>query len=170
MPDLLTLPHKLDEAALTCRAIVETPAGRGFKFDYDPETRLFALAGIAPSGMVFPLAFGFVPGTLAEDGDPVDMLVIAEEDLPVGCLLTVKLLGVIEAEQTENGDTRRNDRLIGRAVCSRMHADMDAPGDALIEELKRFFVTYNQLKGKDFEVIAVQGAPRAAALVREATR
>ena len=104
MPDLLTLPNGLDAAAFTCRAIIETPRGRRFKYDYDAESGLFEVGGVLPAGMAFPLAFGFVPATLGEDGDPIDVLVLADEDLPVGCLLTVRLLGVIEAEQTEEGE------------------------------------------------------------------
>lgn len=174
MLGLLTLPHQLDEAAHTCRAIVETPKNHRAKFDYDPETGLFELAGVLPAGMAFPLAFGFVPGTLAEDGDPVDILILADEELPIGTMLAVQLLGVIEARQTErDGTTVRNDRLIGRPVQTRLYADitdLDCMGNALLDELTRFFVTYNDLKGKHFEVTAIGDAPRAARLVAEAAR
>lgn len=109
MVDLLALPHQLDRQALTCRAVVETQRGHRSKFDYHPESGLFELARVLPAGMAFPLAVGFIPGTLAEDGDPVDILVLADEDLPVGALVKVRLLNVIEAEQTEEGQTCRND-------------------------------------------------------------
>lgn len=174
MPDLLTLPHHLDRAALTCRAIIETPQGSRSKFDYDPESGLFELAGVLPAGMAFPLAFGFVPGTLAGDGDPFDILVLADEVLPPGCLLTARLLGVIEAEQTEtDGRTCRNDRLVAKVAQSHAYADVDSLdrlGGAFVEELKRFFVTYNDLKGKRFEVLGVGGPERACDLVAEAER
>ena len=64
-------------------------------------------------GSAFPFDFGFIPGTLAEDGDPLDLLVLGEEATFTGCAVTVRLLGVIEALQTEYGKTIRNDRLIG---------------------------------------------------------
>src|ERR1700712_4243624 len=101
MSNLLNLAHRLDRNSFECRAIIETPRGCRSKYDYDPESGLFELAGILPAGMAFPLAFGFVPSTRGGDDDPLDMLVLADEDLPVGCLLTARLLGVIEAEQTE---------------------------------------------------------------------
>ena len=174
MADLLTLPHCLDRAALTVRAIVETPAGRRTKYDYDPASGLFALHGVLPAGMAFPLAFGFVPDTLADDGDPVDILVLADEELPVGCLATVRLLGVIEACQTErDGRQNRNDRLIGRTLESRLYADMhdlDCLGHALIGELTSFFETYNALKGKHFDVTAISDPVRACALIEQAQR
>src|ERR1700712_6053162 len=127
--NLLELSNELDGDAFTCRAIIETPKGRQSKFDYHPESGLFELAGMLPTGMSFPLAFGFIPSTLGEDGDPLDVLVLAEEDLPIGCLVWVRLLGVIEATQTENGKTVRNDRLIGKAVKSRLFAEASEVAD-----------------------------------------
>jgi len=174
LADLFTLPHCLDDKALTVRAIIETPAGHRSKFDYDPESGLFALHGVLPAGMAFPMAFGFVPDTLAEDGDPIDIVVLADEDLPVGCLATVKLLGVIEACQTErDGKQNRNDRLIGRILESRMYADvhdLECLGRAMVGELTSFFETYNALKGKRFEVRAINDPARACALIAEASR
>jgi inorganic pyrophosphatase len=173
LADLLTLPNRLDREARTVRAIVETPPGRT-KYDYDPESGLFELHGVLPAGMAFPLAFGFVPGTLAEDGDPVDIILLADERLPVGCLATVRLLGVIEACQTErDGRKNRNDRLIGLIEETRMYADvhdLDCLGAAMVGELVRFFETYNRLKGKHFQVTAISDPDRACALIEQATR
>lgn len=144
MTDLIKLPHRLDDGH-TCRAIIETPRGHRSKFDYDPESGLFELAGVLPAGMAFPLSFGFIPGTKAEDGDPIDILVLSDEDLPVGCLVTVRLLGVIEAEQTEGGATCRNDRLIGKVAKSHSYRDVEsltALGTAFTDDLALFFETY----------------------------
>jgi len=174
LANLFTLPHELDRDAHTVRAIIETPAGHRSKFNYEPESGLFALHGVLPAGMAFPMAFGFVPNTLAEDGDPVDIVVLADEDLPVGCLVNVRLLGVIEACQTERDGTKnRNDRLIGRVLESRIYADvddLDCLGRALVDELASFFETYNDLKGKRFEVRAVSDPERACRLIAEAGR
>ncbi|HWI86754.1 MAG TPA: inorganic diphosphatase [Sphingomonas sp.] len=174
MADLLSLPHHLDPRAHTVRAIVETPAGHRSKFNYHPESGLFELNNVLPAGMAFPMAFGFVPATLAQDGDPVDIIVLADEDLPVGCLVSVQLLGVIEADQAErDGATHRNDRLIGRIAASRIYADvrdLDCLGDAMVTELVRFFETYNRLKGKKFTVKTVCGPDRAVALIEQASR
>lgn len=174
MANLFKLPHCLDKQARTVRSIVETPAGHRSKFNYDPESGLFVLHKVLPAGMAFPIAFGFVPGTLAEDGDPVDILLLADEDLPVGCLASVVLLGVIEARQIErDGSEHRNDRLIGRIAESRMYADvhdMECLGNAMVGELTRFFETYNALKGKRFEVTAISDPARACALIEEATQ
>jgi inorganic pyrophosphatase len=146
---------------------VECPPGSS-KFDYDPESGLFELAGVLPAGMSFPVAFGFVPGTLAEDGDPIDVLILADEPLLVGCLLTVRLLGLIKAEQTEGGKSVRNDRLIAKVAQSHTYADitnLDQMGKAFLEEFERFFVTYNDLKGNRFEVVGTGDPQRACQLI-----
>jgi inorganic pyrophosphatase len=74
-----------------------------------------------------------------------------------GCLVQAKLTGVIEAEQTEAVDTTRNDRLIAVAAESRNHSHIRFVGDLnsnLVHEIERFFVSYNETKGKRFEVLA----------------
>lgn len=173
------LSHRLDAGALTCRAVIETPAGSRAKFDYDPESGLFELAGVLPAGMAFPLDFGFIPSTKAEDGDPIDVLVMSElgQPLPVGCLVEVRLLGAIEAEQTERDDdgrprTCRNDRIVARLAESRAFAEvaaLDQLGPSFRDELERFFVTYNRLKDKSFTVLGTASPQRAASLIREAS-
>lgn len=96
--------------------IIETPQGSRNKYKYDEKQKLFALSRVEPSGHVFPFDFGFVPGTAAGDGDPIDVLVITECPTFTGCLIRARLIGVIEAEQTSNGNTERDDRLIAVAA------------------------------------------------------
>src|SRR4028119_2143117 len=108
--------------ALTGR--VETPEGSRNKFDFDEELGLFKLGGVLPAGAVFPFDFGFVPATRGGDGDPLDVLVLMDEPAFVGCLVPARLIGVIEAEQTErDGETARNDRLIAVAANSHAHKE-----------------------------------------------
>lgn len=174
MPDATKLPHQLDPSKMTCRAVIETPKGRRSKFDYDPESGLFELAGLLPEGMSFPLDFGFIPSTLAEDGDPTDVLVLADEPSPVGCLAEVRLIGVILGEQTEDGETVRNDRLLAVAVTSRLYAQIGTAenlGSDFVDHLCQFWVNYNDLKpGKTFRVLGVEGPERAAELIRQTTK
>src|SRR5579864_9067070 len=118
MSDLTTLPHQLNAKKATCRAIIETPKGSRNKFDYDPDSNLFMLGGLLPEGMMFPFDFGFIPSTLGEDGDPLDIMVLMDAPAHVGCLIEVRIIGVINAEQTQAGKTQTNDRLLGVAVHS----------------------------------------------------
>src|SRR5918998_3541164 len=104
-------------------AIIETPKGSRNKFDYDEDAGLFKLGGVLPAGSVFPFDFGFVPSTLGGDGDPLDVLLLMDEPAFPGCLVEARLVGVVEAEQTErDGETTRNDRLVAVAAESRAHS------------------------------------------------
>jgi inorganic pyrophosphatase len=167
--DLAAIPHGLTRRGVTVRAVVESPRGGLYKFTYDPELEAFTLSKRLPAGLVFPLDFGFVPSTRAEDGDPLDILILADAPLITGCVLQVRLLGVVEAEQTEEGETFRNDRLIAAAVESALHrrvrtlADL---GDGFLAEFTAFWTTYNRERGKDFRVLAVRGAAAAAGHIR----
>jgi len=124
MADLTRLPNDLDSKKAICKAIIETPKGCRNKFDYDPDSNLFMLGGLLPEGMMFPFDFGFIPSTLGEDGDPLDVMVLMDAPAHVGCLIEIRLIGIIEANQTEDGETERNDRLIGVAVHSYDHENL----------------------------------------------
>jgi inorganic pyrophosphatase len=78
MPDLTSLPLKLASNKFECRAIIETPRGSRNKFGYDRDSKLFLLAGLLPEGMSFPYDFGFLPSTLGDDGDPLDIMVLMD--------------------------------------------------------------------------------------------
>ncbi|MBV8200273.1 MAG: inorganic diphosphatase [Acidobacteria bacterium] len=155
-------------------AIIETPRGSRAKFDYDEKQALFRLGGILPEGSSFPYNFGFIPSTRAEDGDPLDVLVLMEEPAFTGCLVPVRLIGVIEAEQRdEDGTTTRNDRIIAVASHSREQADIEtlkALAPHAIEEIEHFFVSYNQVRGKEFKPLGRHGAKRAQKLLERAQR
>ena len=155
------------------QAVVETPQGSQNKFTYDEETGGFILGGTMPAGVVFPFEFGFIPSTVGGDGDPLDLLILMDAPTFVGCLVKVRLIGVIEAEQTESGKTERNDRLIAIAVKSRRHEGIRSLRQLprrLLEEIEHFFVSYNAIKGKKFNPTGRFGPARALALVRRAVR
>src|ERR1043166_480219 len=164
MADLSTLSPRLDPKKDTCRAIIETPKGCRNKFDYDPESDLFMLAGLLPEGMMFPFDFGFIPSTLGEDGDPLDVLVLMDAPAHVGCLIEVRIIGIITAQQTEDGKTQANDRLLGVAIHSYDHQDLESIEDVsktLLDQLEAFFISYNKQRGKKFKVRGTGGPKKA---------
>jgi|HubBroStandDraft_3_1064219.scaffolds.fasta_scaffold60329_2 inorganic pyrophosphatase len=164
----------LDRESGDVNAIIETPKGSRTKFDYDPDLRLFKLGSMLPEGSNFPFNFGFIPSTLGEDGDPLDLLVLMEEPAFTGCLVPSRLVGVIEGEQTdEDGTSKRNDRLIATASHSREHADVDslkALSPHVIAEIEHFFVSYNEVRGKKFRPLGRHGAKRAKKLLEAGRR
>jgi inorganic pyrophosphatase len=150
--------------------IIETPKGRRNKFKYDDKSGIYKLGGVLPAGAVFPFDFGFVPSTLGGDGDPLDVLLLMDEPAFVGCLVPARLIGVIEAEQTEEGNTARNDRLIAVAANSHNHRELrslDEMSGNLVNEIEHFFVSYNESKGKRFTPLGRFGPDRAGELVEE---
>src|SRR5260370_6328787 len=173
MADLTALPLKLDAKRHVCRAIIETPKGCRNKFDYDPDSGLFMLAGLLPEGMMFPFAFGFIPSTLGEDGAPLDILVLMDAPAHVGCLIDVRIIGIITAEQTQDGKTESNDRLLGVAIHSYDHEDLESISDVsqiLLDQLEEFFISYNKQRGKKFKVTGTAGPQKANSFLKAGIR
>ena len=159
-----------DDESQDLNVLIETPKGNRNKFKYDEKRGLFKLGGVLPMGAVFPFDFGFIPSTLGGDGDPLDVLILMDEPAFPGCLIPARLIGVIEAEQTEDGETDRNDRLIAVAVDSRSHTDIQTLKDlneSIVNEIEHFFVSFNEAKGKLFEPLGRFGPDRAKRVVEE---
>jgi inorganic pyrophosphatase len=153
--------------------LIDTPQGSPVKFKYDVEKSAYTISHVLPPGAVFPFDFGSIPGTLAEDSDPMDVLVLIEHPTFAGCLVPVRLIGVLAARQTQEGRTNRNDRLIGVAAESRAYRDLHELADVpkhLIKEIEHFFVSYNEERGWRFKIFGRFGAARAASLVKEGER
>jgi len=129
--------------------------------------------GLATSALLlpFPYDFGYIPGTVAADGDPLDVLVLMDAPAFCGCGVECRLVGVLEAQQRENGRSIRNDRLIGVANAARDYGDLQALeglNSHLLEEIEQFFVSYNAAEGKRFRILARKGPSAARKLLREA--
>jgi len=161
-------PFDRESGAL--RAVVETPKGSRNKYDYDPEFDCFNLANVLPDGMFFPYYFGFVPSTLGEDGDPLDVLVLMDAPVIPGCVVQTRLIGAIEAQQKSKGEKWiENDRLLAVAVHAHSHDHVRSLGDLgphLLREIKAFFVEYNQLRDRKFKPVRDGGPKEALELVK----
>ena len=152
--------------------VVETPGGSRSKFKYDEDLGLFRLHKLLPAGSVFPYDFGFVPGTKGEDGDPLDVMILGEKNEATftGCIVSVRLLGVIQARQTEKRVTIRNDRLIGTAETPKIRPRERSLGDvpeALLKQIEHFFISYNEYEGRVFTPFGRRGPVAAAKLIEE---
>src|SRR6476620_9497309 len=105
-------------------AIIETPKNSRNKFTYDTQTGMFMLKKCLPAGLSFPLDFGFIPSTKADDGDPMDVLVFMEDPVFPGCISDSRVIGVMVAEQKKEGKLIRNDRVLAVGNTSRLYAKM----------------------------------------------
>ena len=162
-----------DAETQAVNVVVETPKGSRNKFKYDLKTGVFVLGTILPAGFTFPYDFGYVPGTMADDGDPLDVLLLLDVPAFTGCLVKVRLLGVIEAEQTELGKTVRNDRLVAVAEEAHLYRDLRELKDVdiqLRQELDHFFASYNEMRGKRYKTLSHRGPRRAMQLLQQAIK
>ncbi len=146
----------INEKTGLVRAIIETPKGCRNKYKYVPEFDLFECGPALHAGLSWPFDFGFIPSTLAGDGDPLDILVLMDEPAFPGCLVHVKVLGVLEAEQIDDGRTVRNDRVVGVHDQSIQFAEMNSWKDIPLSFRKKIELFFNlnaMCKGKMVELL-----------------
>jgi inorganic pyrophosphatase len=167
-PDVLK-PILKKEGVL--QVVVETPSGSRNKFAYDPDLGVFSLKKLLPAGMTFPYDFGFLPQTSAQDGDPIDVLLLMEEPTFSGCIVRARLIGVIQGEQTDGKNKERNDRLLAVAEASHVYSNVknfkDLPAE-WIKELEAFFVHYHKLEGKEYRMLGCKGTDEAFQSIKDA--
>jgi inorganic pyrophosphatase len=153
--------------------VVETPSGSRTKYAWDPENRVFEVSKVLPLGTTFPYDFGFVAATKAADGDPLDVLVLADEPLALGCLVRCRVLGAIECKTSEpDGEHVRNDRIVAVPVASIAGAEWQTLrdiGERLVREICDFLASYTQREGRTFTLLGTTDRDGALALVRAAT-
>jgi inorganic pyrophosphatase len=155
------------------RVVVEAPMRSRNKYKLDEDFGLFVLDKVLPLGASFPFDFGFIPRTQGEDGDPLDVLLLGDEPTFPGCVVLARLIGVVEAEQTDKGETVRNDRLIA-ATDVRYHPaafeSLEQLGKGRVDEIEHFFISYNHIEGRQFKPIGRHGPARAQRLLEEGIR
>ncbi|GAC1327252.1 MAG: inorganic diphosphatase [Beijerinckiaceae bacterium] len=171
--DLTHLPSQDPESGETI-AIVETPRGSRNKYAYDPKFRALVLKSVLPQGSVFPFDFGFIPSTVADDGDPLDVLLLLDDPVPPSSVVTVRLIGAIEAKQKEkDGEWVRNDRLVAVATHAHQHGEVNNIKEIsphILDEIEAFFAHYDKLEGKEFKVVDRVGPKAAGKLLKKAER
>jgi inorganic pyrophosphatase len=161
-----------DEDHEEWRVVIETPKHSRNKYKFDEKLGAFLLNGVLPEGMSFPYDFGFLPSTKAADGDPIDVLLLMDEPAFTGCVVPARIIGAIEAEQTEeDGSSERNDRIVAVSTKCRNDGHIKSVKDLddnKLDEIEQFFVSYNRVRGKRFKVLNLCGAKKAQALARAA--
>ncbi len=135
-------------------AVIETPAQTRHKYAFVPEYGIMQIKMTLAEGLAWPYDYGFIPQTLADDGDPTDVLVISDSPTFSGCLLEVRILGAILLKK--NGVV--NDRVVacpkrqaGVALRSDSYEKLkDVPQDTL-DGIVRFLVEYSEIEGNKIE-------------------
>ena len=135
-------------------AIIETPRNQRHKYAFDEKAGMFRQSMMLAEGLQWPYDYGFIPGTLAADGDALDILFLGEEPTFTGCLLKARILGIVRLKK--NGE--ENDRILGcptpqKGLTQKSDAfdDVDdVPGDT-IRNICRYLIDYSEAEGNDLE-------------------
>ena len=160
MPPLL---HEIDpgpECPEIVRMIVEIPKNSGNKYEYDRALGVFRLDRTLYSPMHYPGDYGFIPGTVADDGDPMDVLTLVDQPSFPGCLIEVRPVAVLNMVASQVGDQKiiavptRNPRY------DQIHT-IDQIVPHIRREVEHFFSIYKELEGRVTEMQG-WGDPRAA--------
>jgi inorganic pyrophosphatase len=155
------------------QVIIETPKGSRNKFAFDEKQKIFTVKKVLPAGMSFPYDFGFLPRTLAADGDPIDVLLLMDEPAFPGIAVRARLIGIIEGEQIDGKKKIRNDRLLAVAEMNHEYAYLKKLGDLpkqFLHELEEFFVNYHRLEGKQYRLLGCKGTDVAMRMIQKAQR
>lgn len=167
----MKLPPPFTKDSKGIHVIIETPKGSHCKYAFDPETELFMLKKTLPAGTAFPLDFGFIPGTKADDGDPVDVLVITDYSLAVGCLVECRVIGVIQAVQQDKGkEPERNDRIVAIPLVSHDFETIQTIeylGEDRLNDLTHFFEYYRAMSGSTFTPLGNRSANQAIRWIKQ---
>jgi inorganic pyrophosphatase len=133
--------------------LIEIPAGSKNKYEFDKDLNAFALDRVLSSSVQYPLDYGFIPNTLADDGDPLDGMVMMDEPTFPGCVIAARPIGMLE--MVDGGD--RDEKILCKSL-----KDI-APHR--LEEVAEFFRTYKNLEKKVTEILGWKDADQVAALV-----
>src|SRR6201986_2614316 len=171
MPNLITLPPFTKDGDIY--VVGDTPRGSREKFDYDPTLQTFRLSKSLLTGLTYPHDWGFVPSTKADDGDPIDIMVVHDAATFPGIVLTCRLIGILQIEQKSKGKTERNDRLF--AVPKDSHSeqalkDVRDLSESIQQELEKFFKATDELEDKKLTIIGWKGPKAAMQAIKDASK
>lgn len=158
-----------DKAPETVRAVIEIPQGSRNKYEIDKETGLLKLDRIIFSSFIYPVNYGFIPQTLGDDGDPLDILVICSQPIQPLCLVDATVIG--NMQMIDQGD--RDDKIIAVATndpsVNYIH-DVEEMPEAFFNQLRHFFEQYKVLENKKVEIDRFQTKADALAVITDAIK
>jgi inorganic pyrophosphatase len=150
--------------------IIETPLGSCFKYAYDPSMDVMIVNHQLPKGYFFAFNFGFIPNTLAEDGDPLDVIVYSDEHCLSGALIQCRVVGALIARQKKDSRTIHNDRIIAVPAGTKVYDTIKKVSDIdnrILREYENFFVSYENYRGVAFNVVKWVSPVQAISAVKK---
>lgn len=160
--DIPAFPDDADNFVV--HAIIETPRDIRHKYAFQPKYGIFKLKQTIADGLQWPYDYGFIPHTLAQDGDPIDIVFLCEAPTFSGCLVEARVIGIIELEK--NGV--RNDRIVACPVLQDGVSQSSDPFETIkdlpresLESLCRFLVDYSSFEGNEIKFVGVRSRKTA---------
>ncbi|MET1102363.1 MAG: inorganic diphosphatase [Pyrodictiaceae archaeon] len=150
--------------------LVEIPMGSDVKYEFDEEKEVIMVDRFLYTAMHYPFNYGFIPGTLEEDGDPLDVLVISNRPVLPGSIIRVRPIGLLVMEDEEGIDNKVIAVPVEKLDPSfaKIKDVADLP-DSILNKIKHFFEHYKELEpGKWVKVHEWKGAEEAKRRIREA--
>ena len=132
--------------------LIEIPAGSKNKYEFDKDMNAFALDRVLYSSVVYPYDYGFVPNTLADDGDPLDGMVLMDQPTFPGCVIAARPIGMLE--MIDGGD--RDEKILAVPDKDPRYAGVKSLQDVAqhrLDEIAEFFQTYKNLEKKAVEIL-----------------
>lgn len=159
----------VDRMDIIVDAFIEIPKGSSNKYEYDEEKGVFVLDRALFSPMFYPADYGFIPNTLAEDGDPIDIMVLMANPTFPGCVIRSRVIGMFLMEDEKGKD----EKIIAVPVSDPRYDDMktiDDMGSHMKKEFEHFFSEYKQLEGKEVIVRGWTNIEEAATAIAAAKK
>lgn len=131
-------------------AIIEVPRGERNKYEFDPDLGVFKLDRVLYASVHYPTGYGFIPQTLAEDGDPLDVMVMTHGATFTGCLIEVRPIGMLKMSDDKGLDHK----ILSVPINDPIYANVRRLADIsshLPTEIEHFFSVYKELEGKAVE-------------------
>lgn len=154
------------ELPMHFRSVIEIPRGSNLKYELDKSTGLLKLDRVLSSAVYYPANYGFIPQTLAEDDDPLDVLVYCTEDIPPLTICEARAVGLMS--MMDQGDP--DHKIVAVLVQDPIYNDFKKASDFpkhIFKMLKRFFEDYKQLEGKEVAVDEIMPAEAAYAIIED---
>ena len=138
-------------------AVIEIPKGSKNKYEYDKDIESFALDRVLHSSVVYPADYGFIPQTLYDDGDPMDILVLMDQPTFPGCIIESRPIGIMG--MIDGGD--KDFKILAVPIEDPKYEnikDLEDVPTHLLDEIAEFFKTYKNLEGKKVEILSWESA------------
>ena len=171
--DLLSLPTRSKNGSI--HVVVESPRGSRVKIKYEPELRAFKFSRPLVAGLFYPYDWGFIPGTVGPDGDPLDAMVFSDVATFPGVVIECRPLGVLRLEQNRKRakGRERNDRLIVIPTKMPRFDSFKSPKDLPVrwrQELEDFFLATTRFEKKDPKFLGWAGPREGERMVESCVK